>query len=89
MRPRPFHPLLFAAFPRPLQISPVNSFRVLFNDYFAAGLPLLPDKVIAWEDGDHYYAFHDVTKASNDYRRRKARSERVRAATPAVRTASP
>lgn len=25
-------------------ITPVNSFRVLFNDYFQAGLPLLPDK---------------------------------------------
>lgn len=26
-------------------ITPVNSFRVLFNDYFQAKLPLLPDKV--------------------------------------------
>jgi hypothetical protein len=62
------------------RISPVNSFRVLFNDYFAAALPLLPDKVVAWEDGQHVYAFHDVTAASNEYRRIRDRVDRRRAA---------
>jgi hypothetical protein len=43
-------------------ISPVNSFRVLFNTYFGAHLPLLPDKSYfsTWPDP---YRFIDVTDA--------------------------
>jgi hypothetical protein len=40
-------------------ITPVNIFRVILNDYFDAGLTLLPDKVYfscPWP-----FAFHDVT----------------------------
>jgi len=42
-------------------ITPVNLFRVVLNDYFSAGLPLLPDRC--------YYSYptpfdlHDVTAA--------------------------
>ncbi len=42
-------------------ITPVNSFRVVLNDYFKAGLPLLPDKSYA---SDHYgqtFYWRDVT----------------------------
>ncbi len=42
-------------------ISPVNSYRVLFNKYFGAEYPILPDRVIAFSDDAHLYTFHDVT----------------------------
>jgi hypothetical protein len=42
-------------------ISPVNSYRVLFNKYFGAAYPILPDRVIAFPDDAHLYTFHDVT----------------------------
>lgn len=42
-------------------ITPVNSFRVLFNHYFNAHLPLLPDKCYAVKDEDHPYSFFEVT----------------------------
>jgi len=41
-------------------ISPVNSFRVLFNLYFNTNLELLPDKVYGHEQ-DRPYAFCDIT----------------------------
>lgn len=43
-------------------ITPVNSFRVLFNTYFNTNLPLLPDKNIVFEDGSNLYKFIDVTE---------------------------
>lgn len=33
-------------------ISPVNSFRVVFNAYFGADLPLLPDRSYVWRSGN-------------------------------------
>lgn len=43
-------------------ISPVNSFRVLFNTYFDANYPLLPDKQYIFQDQRNYYKFTDVTE---------------------------
>jgi hypothetical protein len=41
-------------------ISPVNSFRIVFNTYFAAGLELLPDRSY-FSTWDEPYEFIDVT----------------------------
>ena len=41
-------------------ISPVNSFRVVFNEYFGTDLELLPDKSYVYYT-DHPYQFLDVT----------------------------
>lgn len=42
-------------------ITPVNSFRVVFNTYFTTSYPLLPDKNYVFQDGKNYYKFTDVT----------------------------
>lgn len=42
-------------------ITPVNSFRVVFNAYFNSKLPLLEDKDYIFQDGNNYYKFIDVT----------------------------
>jgi len=42
-------------------ISPVNSFRVLFNDYFGAELPLLDDRVLAFGTAPSLYDYVDIT----------------------------
>ena len=42
-------------------ITPVNSFRLLFNLYFGTSLNLLPDVSYAYEDFDHPYQFLDIT----------------------------
>lgn len=42
-------------------ISPVNSFRVVFNVYFGTELPLLPDRVFVFRDVNHPYELFDVT----------------------------
>ena len=42
-------------------ISPVNSFRLVFNLYFHAGLPLLPDEHYAHSDDNHPYDFYPIT----------------------------
>jgi hypothetical protein len=39
------------------RISPVNAFRIVFNAYFGADLPLLPDTVYLTPDYDHLYDF--------------------------------
>jgi hypothetical protein len=41
--------------------TPVNLFRLLFDDYFAAGLAPLPDRNYVFPDFQHLYAFQDVT----------------------------
>ena len=46
-------------------ISPVNSFRVIFNQYFGANLELLEDKSYITIDLDHPYDFINVTKRVN------------------------
>jgi hypothetical protein len=42
-------------------ITPVNNFRLLFNEYFDAGLDLLPDRSFVFRDELHPYDFIDVT----------------------------
>lgn len=42
-------------------ITPVNSFRVVFNAYFGTNHPLLPDRYYAHVDSRHFYDFIDVT----------------------------
>lgn len=42
-------------------VTPVNSFRLLFNRYFGTDLPLLPDKNYVMRDGRRIYDFLDVT----------------------------
>jgi hypothetical protein len=47
-------------------ITPVNSFRVVFNHLFGTGFPKLPDTVYAFRDGKHLYDFFDVTARVRD-----------------------
>lgn len=42
-------------------ITPVNSYRILFNSYFGTEFPILPDRVYAFPD-PVIYEFHDVTE---------------------------
>ena len=42
-------------------VSPVNSYRVLFDTYFMATLPPLSDRIIAFPFANDLYNFHDVT----------------------------
>jgi hypothetical protein len=42
-------------------ISPVNSFRVVFNEYLGTRLPLLPDRTLRHGSGFRPLAFEDVT----------------------------
>ena len=39
----------------------VNTFRVVFREYFGADLEPLPDRSFTWPDNDHIYDFKDVT----------------------------
>lgn len=41
--------------------TPVNVFRIVFDARFGADLPLLPDRVYAHVDLDHFYDFIDIT----------------------------
>ncbi len=43
-------------------ITPVNSFRVLFNTYFGTNYDLLPDKNYVFQDDKNYYKFIDFTE---------------------------
>lgn len=43
------------------EISPVNTFRVLFNAYFGADLEVLPDRSWAFVDSSHPYDLFEVT----------------------------
>ncbi len=42
-------------------ITPVNTFRVIFNARFGTDLPMLPDRIWAHEDLDHFYDFFEIT----------------------------
>jgi hypothetical protein len=44
------------------RLTPVNTFRIVFNLYFGAGYDLLPDKSYAFVDDKHLYNFFDVTE---------------------------
>ena len=41
-------------------ISPVNTFRLIFNLYFHAAIPLLPDRSFVYRDRMHLYEFREV-----------------------------
>ena len=43
-------------------ITPVNTFRVIFNHYFGTDLPLLPDRNYVFESGKEIYRFTDVSR---------------------------
>ena len=43
------------------EITPVNSFRIVFNQYFGSRFALLPDRIYASPDVFHIYEFFDVT----------------------------
>jgi hypothetical protein len=45
----------------PETFSSVNTFRVVFREYFGADLDPLPDHSYTWPDNDHLYDFRDVT----------------------------
>jgi hypothetical protein len=45
-------------------ISPVNSFRVVFNTYFDTNLPLLPDRTIRHVSDLQPFAFDDITSVT-------------------------
>jgi hypothetical protein len=47
-------------------ISPANSFRLIFNKYFDAGLPMLPDRSYVFHNELKPYAFIDVTQRVRD-----------------------
>ena len=42
-------------------ISPVNSFRVVFNAYFGTDLELLPDRMFAHTSQQQFYDFFEIT----------------------------
>ena len=42
-------------------ITPVNSFRIIFNDYFNGNYKILEDRNY-WNSGDAPWDFHDVTE---------------------------
>ncbi len=46
-------------------ITPVNTFRLIFNSYFDADYKLLPDRSYVFEDLNHIYKFIDVTDKVN------------------------
>ncbi|MFP4589378.1 MAG: hypothetical protein ACLFO3_05385 [Candidatus Acetothermia bacterium] len=43
-------------------ITPVNSFRLIFKEYFNVEIDLLPDKSYIFRDGKNIYDFYDVTE---------------------------
>jgi hypothetical protein len=42
-------------------ISPVNTFRIVFNEYFGGSYAILPDKSFTYRDLEHAYDFVEVT----------------------------
>ena len=42
-------------------ITPVNTFRIIFNARFGTDLPMLPDRSWAHEDLSHFYDFFEIT----------------------------
>ena len=42
-------------------VTPVNSFRLVFNLYFGENYKLLPDKNYIFEDINHLYKYTEVT----------------------------
>jgi hypothetical protein len=56
-------------------ISPVNSFRVVFNAYFGAGLPLLPDRTWRHVSDLRPFAFDEITNQLTVMARSEAKTE--------------
>lgn len=50
----------------PPDISPVNLFRIIFDEYFDAQLPLLENRQYFYKGMQTYYDFEDVTPRLND-----------------------
>jgi hypothetical protein len=48
-------------------VSPVNSFRIVFNEYFRTQLALLPDRVFSRETHDRQLSFFEITSALEAY----------------------
>lgn len=48
-------------------ISPVNSFRVILNEYFGTDLPLLPDNTYAHESDYRPYNLLDITRVVHEH----------------------
>jgi hypothetical protein len=46
----------------------VNTFRVVFREYFGSDLESLPDRIYTWPDNEHIYDFKDVTDVILDPR---------------------
>ena len=46
----------------PDNFTSVNTFRLVFREFFGADLPPLPDRSYTWPDNDHIYDFRDVTE---------------------------
>tara|TARA_B100001540_G_scaffold288966_1_gene284573 strand:- start:244 stop:1860 length:1617 start_codon:yes stop_codon:yes gene_type:complete len=42
-------------------VSPVNTFRIIFNEYFDENFPILEDKMY-WSSAEHPYNYKDVTQ---------------------------
>lgn len=43
-------------------VTPVNTYRIVFNEIFGARFPLLPDRIFAFPNTGALYDFHDVTE---------------------------
>ncbi len=56
-------------------ISPVNSFRVVFNEYFDAGMPLLPDRTWRQISDLQPFAFDEITNQLTVMARAEAKVE--------------
>ena len=50
----------------PRGMTPINTFRIIFNRYFGADLPLLADRSFIFRDNDRLYSFLDVTARLRD-----------------------
>ncbi|MCH7548132.1 MAG: hypothetical protein IH969_01115 [Candidatus Krumholzibacteriota bacterium] len=49
-------------------LTPVNTFRIIFNTYFGTRLARLPDRSYSYRDVEHLYDFFDVTEQINAVR---------------------
>jgi hypothetical protein len=52
------------------QVTPVNTFRIVFNKYLGTRFKRLPDRVYAFPDTDRIYDFYDITDIVRDSSRR-------------------
>jgi hypothetical protein len=49
----------------PDRFTSVNTFRLVFSEYFGADLPPLPEHAYTWPDNDHIYDFEEITDLLN------------------------